>query len=88
MSFGCVQLLYYKCHKINPNCGRSYIDSPDWTIKDSKCFQLKKHSERITKITPFISNYNWKRINYSLEIDDWKKCEKNNLAIASYCLIC
>ena len=19
----------YKCHKINPNCGRSYIDSPD-----------------------------------------------------------
>ena len=25
-----VQLLYYKCHKINPNCCRSYIDSPDW----------------------------------------------------------
>ena len=25
-----VQLLYYKCHKINPNPGRSYIDSPDW----------------------------------------------------------
>ena len=26
-----VHLLYYKCHKINPNRGRSYIDSPDWT---------------------------------------------------------
>ena len=28
--FDCVHLLYYKCHKINPNHGRSYIDSPDW----------------------------------------------------------
>ena len=27
--FDYVQLLYYKCHKINPNCGRSYIGSPD-----------------------------------------------------------
>ena len=27
--FDNVQLLYYKCHKINPNCGGSYIDSPD-----------------------------------------------------------
>ena len=48
--FDYVQLLYYKCHKINPiHCG-SYIDSPDWikiekaTInlinkKDNKCFQ-------------------------------------------------
>ena len=27
--FGYVQLLYYKCHKINFNRGRSYIDSTD-----------------------------------------------------------
>ena len=27
--FDYVQLLYYKCHKINPSRGRSYIDSPD-----------------------------------------------------------
>ena len=26
-----VHLLYYKFHKINPNHGGSYIDSPDWT---------------------------------------------------------
>ena len=43
-----VQLLYYKCHKINPNRGGSFVDSPDWikikkaTInpidqKDKKC---------------------------------------------------
>ena len=30
-----VQLLYYKCHKINLNCGGSYIDSPD-RIKNKK----------------------------------------------------
>ena len=26
--FDCVLLLYNKCHKINPNCGGSYIDFP------------------------------------------------------------
>ena len=28
--FSYIHLLYYKCHKISPNCGGSYIDSPDW----------------------------------------------------------
>ena len=47
--FDYAHLMYYKCHKINPNCGGSYIHSPDWlksnaTInpinkKDNKCFQ-------------------------------------------------
>ena len=27
--FDCVNLMYYKCHKINFNRGGSYIDSPD-----------------------------------------------------------
>ena len=27
--FNYVNLLYYKCHKVNPNHGGSYIDSPD-----------------------------------------------------------
>ena len=27
--FDYVQLLYYECHKINPNQSGSYIDSPD-----------------------------------------------------------
>ena len=30
-----VRLLYYKCCKINPNRGGSYIDSPNW-IKTKK----------------------------------------------------
>ena len=33
--FDYVHLLYYKCHKINPNRAGSYIDSPDW-IKNKK----------------------------------------------------
>ena len=47
--FDCIHLLYYKCHKINPNHGRSYKDSPVWiknkkaTInsikKSNKCYQ-------------------------------------------------
>ena len=28
--FDCVNLLYYKCHKINLDCSGSYRDSPDW----------------------------------------------------------
>ena len=28
--FDYVHLLHYKCHKINPNLGGSYIDFPDW----------------------------------------------------------
>ena len=34
-AFDYVQLLYYKCHKINLNRGGSYINSPDW-IKNKK----------------------------------------------------
>ena len=48
--FDYVHLLYFKCYKINPNRGGSYIDSPYWiknekaTVnpvdkKNSKCFQ-------------------------------------------------
>ena len=33
--FDCVHLLYYKCHKVNPNQGGSYVDSSDW-IKNKK----------------------------------------------------
>ena len=33
--FDYVDLLYFKCHKINPNRSRSYADSPDW-IRNKK----------------------------------------------------
>ena len=34
-AFDYVRLLYYECHKRNPNRGGSNIDSPDW-IKNIK----------------------------------------------------
>ena len=33
--FDHIHLMYYKCHKIYPNCGGSCVDSPDW-IKSKK----------------------------------------------------
>ena len=56
--------------------------------KDNKCFQyaitvalnhkeINNHPERISKIKPFISNYNWKDIHFPAGIDDWKKFERN-----------
>ena len=29
-AFNYIHLLYYKCHKINPNPDASYVNSPDW----------------------------------------------------------
>ena len=69
--FDCVHLLYYKCHKINPNHGGSYIDPPYWiknkkaTInpineRDNKCFQyaitVALNHEEIEKHSERITN--------------------------------
>ena len=37
--------------------------------------------ERISNIKSFINKYNWDKIKYPSEIDDWKIFEKNNLTI-------
>ena len=63
------------------------------TNKKNKCFQyavtvalsydeIKKDPQRTTKIKPFINKYNWEGINFLSQEDDWKKFEKNNVAIA------
>ena len=60
---------------------------------DNKCFQyaatlalninsIDKHHQRITKITPFIDNYNWKDINFPAAKKDWSKFEINNKNVA------
>ena len=49
--FDCVQILYYKCHKINPNCGRSYIYSSDW-------IKSKKNQEYILSIKKIMNAFN------------------------------
>ena len=43
--------------------------------------QIKKDPQRITKIKPFIDQYNWKEIDFPPK-NDWKKFELNNNSIA------
>ena len=44
--------------------------------------QMKCHPERISKINPFIDQYNWKEIDFPSHSKDWKKFEQNNKTIA------
>ena len=43
---------------------------------------IKDHPEIISKLRPFINNYNWKDIEYPSHSKDWRKFECNNKAIA------
>ena len=56
---------------------------------DHKCFQyaatlainfdnINNHPEKISKIRPFIDQYNWKDIDFPPSNKDWKKFELNN----------
>ena len=56
---------------------------------DDKCFQyavtlalnldkIKKDPQRISKIKPFIDQYNWKDIDSPATSKDWKKLKLNN----------
>ena len=56
---------------------------------DYKCFQyavtlalnldkINGHPQRISKIKPFIEQYNWKVIDFASTSKDWKKFELNN----------
>ena len=56
---------------------------------DHKCFQyavtlalnldkINDHPERISKIKPFIEQYNWKDIDFPSTNKDWKKFELNS----------
>ena len=75
--FDYVQLLYYKCHKINLNWGGSYIDSLDWTKnkkttinpinkKDNKFFQyavtVALNCEEIKKDPQIITKISYKNL--------------------------
>ena len=61
--------------------------------KDNNCFQyaitaalnyqnIDHHPERISKLKPFVSNYNWKNIEFPSHLKDWRKFECNNKKIA------
>ena len=40
--------------------------------------QIKNDPQRISKIRPFVDQYNWKKINFRSHKNDWYKFEKNN----------
>ena len=61
--------------------------------KGNNCFQyaitaalsyqnIDYHPERISKLKPFINNYNWKDIEFPSHLKDWRKSECNNKTIA------
>ena len=61
--------------------------------KDDKCFQYaltvllsheqtKNNPGRISKIKPFIDQYNWNEVDFPSQGKDWKKFESNNKSIA------
>ena len=56
---------------------------------DDKCFQyavtlalnldnIDNHPERISKIKPFLNQYNWKDIDFPPTNKDWRKLKLNN----------
>ena len=56
---------------------------------DDKCFQcavtlalhldkIRKNPQRISKIKPYIEQYNWNHIDFPVTSKDWKKLESNN----------
>ena len=60
---------------------------------DGKCFQYdlsialnyqntKNDPEKISKIKPFIDQYNWKEVSFLSHKKEWKKLELNNKLIA------
>ena len=61
--------------------------------KDNECFKyaitaalnhnkIKNHPEKISKLKPFIENYNWEDIKFPSHLKDWKSFEQNNKTIA------
>ena len=61
--------------------------------KGNKCFKYEitialnhgkigNNPERISKIKPFISKYNWKKVNFPARRHGWKKFEQNSETIA------
>ena len=52
-------------------------------LNDSLDYQtIKTHPERISKLKPYINQYNWKDIKFPSDKEDWKKFEQNNKEIA------
>ena len=52
-------------------------------LNDSLDYQrIKKHLQKISKLKPYINQYNWKGIKFPSDKEDWKKFEQYNREIA------
>ena len=81
---------YIKCDKWLKNKG---VTTNPKNSKNNKCFKyaiiavlnyqnINSHPERISKLKPFINNYNWKDIEFPSHSKDLKKFEQNNKTLA------
>ena len=50
--------------------------------------KIKENPEKISKIKPFINQYNWSDIDFPSTGKDRKKFESNNKSIALNILLC
>ena len=65
--FDYVNLLHYKCHKINPNLYESYIDPPEW---------IKIKEETINPIKKIDNEYFQYDVIVALNYEEIKKIQK------------
>ena len=44
--------------------------------------EIDNHPERISKLKPYINDYNWHGLEFPVQPSDWRKFEENNISIA------
>ena len=80
-------------YRESPKCLKDKKCTINQKNTDNKSFQyvatlalifnnIDKHHQRLSKIKPFIHNYNWNDINFPTAKKDWNKFELNNKNIA------
>ena len=53
--FHYVHLLYYKCYKMNPNQGESYVDSRDWIKNEKAAINSIKKKKKDNEFSQYIA---------------------------------
>ena len=64
--FDLVQLIYYKCHKVNFRRGGSCIDSPYWINKKKITLNVKHKDDKCFKYAVMAAS-NYEEIKWNLE---------------------
>ena len=74
-----------------------WVKNKHWTInpknENDKCIiyaiiaslhhhEIDNHLERISKLKPYINDYDWHGLEFPAQPSDWRKFEQNNRSIA------